>query len=154
MSVKKFHIVIAIFILSVILQLMSAAPIFAEQAVAIADVNFGIAGEQEFLDGYMVFEDVPVYWESDVPWRMTVRSLDLDFGISDDGSYVKPAQDILWRSGDEESWLPVHLDEEEVTYSYEAGSGVLYLDVAVLLDWTKDSPGEYTLELVFSIEPI
>jgi len=131
-----------------------SAPALADQTVSADRINLGIVGEEEFNNGYVVITKLPVYWESDVPWRLTVSSIDPDMGMSNDTRSVKPLDDLRWKPSDEQVWLPVRQDSEEVAWGADAGSGVIYIDVMVLLDWLTDAPGEYRTSLVFTIEPI
>jgi hypothetical protein len=130
------------------------SPARAEQTVSADRINLGIVGAEEFEAGYIVIPGVPVFWESDVPWRLTLSSIDPDLGVSNDARYAKPLDSLQWRLSDEQAWMPLSQDEEEVTWGAERGSGVIYIDVIVLLDWLTDAPGEYRVDLVFTIEPL
>ena len=83
-----------------------------------------------------------------------MSSVDPDLGISDDARYIKPLDDLRWKLSEEPVWLPVSRDAEEIDWSAETGSGVIYIDVMVLLDWLTDAPGEYHADIVFTIESI
>ena len=41
-----------------------------------------------------------------------------------------------------------------MAWSTDTGSGVVYIDVLVLLDWLEDAPGDYRVELVFTLEAL
>jgi hypothetical protein len=130
----------------------------ADQSITINNLNLGISGEDDFLAGYVLAPSQAIFWESDVPWRITVRSIDPDLGTSDDGSYVKPLGDLLWKVSDEETWTPVTREVEEIEWSGgtddTVGHGVIYLDFVARLDWEKDAPGQYGARLVFTIEAL
>jgi len=126
----------------------------ADQVISAGRVNFGVVGEAEFDAGYVLVPSVPVFWESEVPWRMTVRSLNPDLGVSENSRYVKSLSDLRWRLSDGQAWLPLRQDTEEVDWSTQTGSGVIYIDIVILLDWLKDAPGEYRTDVVFTIESL
>ncbi len=134
--------------------LIGSPAAWATQSIAVDDINLGTVGEREFIEGYAFIPSRAIFWESDTPWRVTVSSLDPDLGISDDGTYVKSLGDLLWKLSDEETWLPMTQENEEIEWGTEMGKGVIYVDFAVLLDWLKDVPGRYCTELVFTIESL
>ncbi len=146
------RIITILIMASVIGFLFSAAPAYAEQAVTVSDINLGLVGEEDFANGYVFLPRVPVFWDSDVPWRLTIQSLGADLGAGDDGMTDKSLSDLLWKLSDEENWLPVTQDPEEVEWSMESGTGVVYIDLVVLIDWLYDSPGQYQVDLTFRIE--
>ena len=111
----------------------------------------GTAGENDFFAGQMLVRYHPVYWESDTPWIITVRSLDADLGMSDDGVYTKPLGDLQWKLSDERHWIEMRQDEEEVDSSSVTGSGAVTLDFRALLRWKQDRPGDYRATLRFTI---
>ncbi len=126
----------------------------AAQSINVADINLGIIGEDGFNDGYAFIPSHTIFWESDIPWRITIRSYDPDLGTSDSGTYVKPLSDLYWKLSDTETWLPMTQEEEELDWSTETGDGVIYVDFAVLLAWKNDVPGRYGTELIFTIESL
>ncbi len=125
---------------------------YADQFVTANRINLGIAGEEEFMAGYVMVPRLPVFWESDVPWRLTVSSFSPDLGLSDDASYIKPLEDLQWKISEEQVWLPLSQDAEEVIWGTETGSGVIYIDVMVQLDWLEDTPGDYHADIILTIE--
>jgi len=147
-----------VFSIVVLIAIISAAvwtpPAHAEMSVSSNRVNAGIVGAEEFEAGYVVIPRIPIFWESDVPWHISVGSLDPDLGISSDSRYVKPLDDLRWRLSDGQSWVPMRQESEEIDWSSEPGSGVVYIDIVILLDWLRDAPGEYQADLVFTIESL
>jgi hypothetical protein len=138
-----------------IASLLLASPVAAtELSITVNDINFGIVGEDEFLAGYALVPAHAIFLESDIPWRVTVRSLDPDLGMSDDGMYIKPLGNLLWKLTDEQSWQPMAQEPEEVDWSVDTGEGLVLVDFVVILDWEKDVPGEYEARIVFSIESL
>jgi len=129
-------------------------PALADQIVDAGALNIGTIGEQEFMDGYILIPELPVFWSSDVPWRISVGSMDPDMGLSDDASYSKPLEDLMWKISSEQTWIPLNRDPHEIAWGDETGSGVIYIDVIILLDWLSDAPGEYRTDLVFTITPM
>jgi len=143
--------------LAIALLLLAPTAARADQSITVNNINLGIIGEEDFLAGYALAASQAIFWESDVPWRITVRSLDPDLGTSDDGSYIKPLEDLLWKVSDEETWIPMTREVEEIEWSGGAdegavGLGVIYLDFVARLDWESDIPGQYRARLVFTIE--
>ncbi len=128
--------------------------VYADPSVDVHDLNLGLVGEDDFLAGHILIPGLPVHWQSDVPWRLLVSSVDPDLGPSDDAAYVKPLDDFLWKLSEDENWTPMSQYPEEVYWSTETGSGVIYVDVAVRLDWLSDAPGDYHADLIFTVEPL
>lgn len=153
---RKSSIKESLLTILIVLVGLSALPtaVHAEQLVSTNQSNLIIVGEEEFMAGYFLIPGLPIFWESDEPWRLTVSSVDPDLGISDDARYIKPLDDLRWKLSEEQVWLPVSRDLEEIDWSTETESGVIYIDVMVLLDWLTDAPGEYHADIVFTIESI
>ena len=140
-------------IILAITSLVFGSPVAANGlSITVTDINIGIVGEDEFIAGYVLVGAHPIFWESDIPWRITVCSLDPDLGSSDDGMYIKPLDDLLWKLTDEQNWQPMVQEEEEIDWSTDTGDGLILLDFVVILDWEKDVPGQYGTYLVFTIE--
>ena len=135
-----------------ILLLGSPAAAWAEQSITVSDIDLGIVGETEFVAGHALVRAHAIFWASDTPWRITVSSRDPNLGVSDDGSYIKPLGDLVWKLSDEATWTPMTQDAREVDWSDGTGEGAIHVDFVVLLDWLKDAPGRYGTELVFTIE--
>jgi hypothetical protein len=120
----------------------------------VGDITFGTVGEDEYLRGFAYLPDVPVYWQSDVPWIITVRSLDPDLGASHDGTYVKPLSDLMFRPSGEKNWRRMRQDAEEIASGTETGEGTIYADFRVILKFQNDVPGRYRTTLIFTIEEL
>lgn len=129
----------------------SVEPALAELRINVDDLAFGEAGEREFLDGQVVRLREPVWWESDAPWLIMVEALDPNLGVSDDGSYAKPLGDLQFKLSEESQWTRIRQDPEELKSSSELGSGLFTVDWRVLMQWTKDLPGDYAATLRFTI---
>ncbi|MCX6646882.1 MAG: hypothetical protein NTY09_11115 [bacterium] len=123
------------------------------ESIAVNDIVLGIVGETEFEAGYALLQNHPISWEDDVDWSITVRSLDADLGMSDGGLYTKLLSDLQWKLSTESVWIPMTQSDTEVD-SDVAGSGVIYIDIKVLLDWVQDAPGSYQADLEFTIAPV
>jgi hypothetical protein len=129
-------------------------PVFADQSLTVGEFHLGIADENDFLSGRKTFNDVPVYWESDVPWQISMSSLDPNLGISDNGQYAKPLSDFLWKPSDKLQWVPLTQYPQEIGWGGETGNGVFYIDIEIVLDLAKDLPGDYRGDILFSISPL
>ena len=134
--------------------LACSATAWAEPSISVSDITIGPACEDDFIAGQIYAQAQPIYRQSDLPWRITVRSLNPNLGISYDGTYIKPLGDLMWKLSDDVTWTPVTQEEDEVDWGSDTGDGVIYIDFLVTLDWLKDIPGNYKAELVFKIESI
>jgi hypothetical protein len=150
-SYRKIPLIIAAL---VILAALLPSSAYADQSVTAGNLTLGMIGEQEFEAGYVLVPRLPIFWESDIPWTISIYSLDADLGISDEADFVKPLDDLLWKPSDEDVWLPLSQDPEEVAWSMDTGSGVVYIDVILRLDWLTDGPGDYQANILFTIEPL
>ncbi|HDS30737.1 MAG TPA: hypothetical protein ENN67_06810 [Firmicutes bacterium] len=144
--------IIAVLAIAVFVMAMYPTQSLAEASVSSNDMVYGIAGEKEFINGFALLRSHAIFWTSETAWRISVHSLDPHLGISDDGMYTKPLGDMVWKKSDEGDWKPMTQDFAEADWSTESGEGVLYLDFAILLDWEKDTPGQYGARIVFTIE--
>jgi len=153
MIAETFKILLASFLLLGELLFFPKA-LLAAQSISVNDFAFGVVGETEFLAGYAILSNQPILWESDVPWRITVRSLDANLGMSNSGEYIKPLSDLEWKLSGESGWTPMTQDDTEVDWSEETGSGAIYIDVRVLLEWAYDEPGTYQADLLFTISAL
>jgi len=135
--------------LAILLFVPSAA--WAAQSISINDITVGPATADDFVAGGIYVHAQPIFWQSDEPWRITVRSLDPNLGISDDGTYIKPLSDLVWKMSDDVTWTPITQEEQEIDWSSETVEGVIYIDFVLTLDWLMDIPGNYGAELVFTI---
>lgn len=127
---------------------------YADQSVTAGNLTLGMIGEEEFEAGYVLVPRLPIFWESDSPWTISIYSLDADLGISDEADFVKPLGDLLWKPSDADVWLPLSQNPEEVAWSFDTGSGVVYIDVKLKFDWMSDGPGYYQANILFTIEPL
>jgi hypothetical protein len=133
---------------------LPSVPAYATQSVSLGGNQMVVAGEQEFEAGFVLLPRVPIFWESDGSWRLTVSAADPNLGASSDASYVKSLADLSWKLAGTQAWMPLTQDAEEVDSSDKTGSGVIYLDMAVRLNWLKDAPGDYNVNLIITIEPL
>lgn len=138
----------ALFVLLAFLILSPA--VMAQHSISVNDITVGPADSDDFVAGGMYIQAQPIYWSSDTSWTITVRSMQPNLGVSDDGTYIKPLDDLFWKLSDDESWIPMTQEEEEVDYGME-GEGVIYVDYVLTLDWLEDISGNYGAELVFTI---
>jgi len=137
-----------LFVLLVFLVLSPAA--MAQQSISVNDITVGPVDSDDFVTGGMYIQAQPIYWSSGTSWTITVRAMQPNLGVSDDGTYIKPLDDLFWKLSDDESWIPMTQEEEEVDYGME-GEGVIYVDYVLTLDWLEDIAGNYGAELVFTI---
>ncbi len=79
---------------------------------------------------------------SEANWQITIRT-----DNSSLGGYGKPISDFLWRKSGG-SYQPV-TNANTVVDSGTAGSPAINMDYMLLLDWTEDKPGDYSLTLIY-----
>ena len=139
------------FLLIALAILLFSPAAWADQTISVNDMSLGPATEDDYVAGQIYIHAQPISWQSDVPWRITVRSVNPNLGVSDDGSYIKPLTDLMWKLSDDVTWTPLTQEENEIKYSPDTGQGVVYVDFLLTLDWLKDIPGNYGAELVFTI---
>ena len=152
---NKSHLRIPLFVcLFLLAGLLTPIPAFAVQTITVNDIAMGIVGEDEFEAGYALLQNHSVSWESDTGWSITVRSLDADLGLGGGGLYTKLLSDLQWKLSSESVWIPMTQNDTEVDWSIDTGSGVVYIDIRVLLDWVNDEPGSYGADLLFTIAPL
>ena len=154
MRIRSEHKYLLLIIAGFILQPYLCGRVDASQIVDTASLNVGVVGEEEFMQGYVLIPRIPIFWESSEPFSLSVSSIDPVLGVSDDASYSKPLEDLQWKLSDEPDWFPLRQELEEMFRSTDTGSGVIYIDVIIELDWLTDAPGEYRTDLVFTIGSI
>ena len=134
--------------------LIRVAPAYAAESLSVNDLVFGIVGETDFEAGYTLIQDHPISWGSDVAWSITVHSLDANLGLSDSGFYTKSLGDLQWKLSSESVWIPMTQIDTEVDWSNDTGTGTVYIDSRILLDWVLDVPGAYHADIMFTIAPL
>jgi hypothetical protein len=134
---------------------LRAMPAHAEQSIQAGDSQTIRVGVDEFEAGVVIIPGIPISWDSAQPCRLTVNAIDSDLGASDDGTRIKPLEDVSWSiSKGGRTWHPLTEDPIEIEWSsLNESTGVIYIDLAVKLNWLDDPPGEYHINLIFSIEP-
>ena len=142
------------FLLIALAILLFTPAAWADQSLSVIDMSVGPATSDDFVAGQIYIHAQPIFWQSDVPWGITVRSLNPNLGVSNDGTYIKPLTDLMWKLSDDVTWTPVTQEEHEIDYSPDTGSGVIYVDFVFSLDWLKDVAGNYRAELAFTIGAI
>jgi hypothetical protein len=142
--------VLGVFLLFLILSPSASA----QQTISFSDISIGPASADDFVSGQLYIQAEPIYWESDTPWRIFVRSVQPNLGVSDDGTYIKPLSDLMWKLSEDEVWNPMTQEENEIDFGSEPGEGVIYIDFLFSLDWMRDIAGDYGAEIVFTIQAV
>jgi hypothetical protein len=142
-------------LLIVIVILINPGRVFADQSLSTGNLDLGVIGEKEFLDGSIYYSNFPIFWESDEPWAITIESSSNEFMVIGKGEYSlqKPISDLLWRLTDGTDWYPLSINSEVVDWDDETGEGVIYMDFLLKLNWLTDGPGTYDADLTFTIGP-
>jgi len=134
--------------------LILSPPAWAQQSISINDISIGPVSADDFVAGGIYIQAQPIYWESDIPWRITVRAGQSNLSVSDDGTYIKPLSDLYWKLTDDETWNPMTQEDNEIEFGREPGEGVIYIDFVLSLDWMRDIAGDYGAEIVFTIQAV
>jgi hypothetical protein len=130
--------------------LLTPSPSFAAQSVtAHSDISL-TATHWDFIATQKVTMSHTVTWSSDSAWEITIKSLDADMGLSDDGQYTKPLSDLEWKTSPVGSWTTMTTTDATVKTG-AAGSGDFDLDYKIWLSWSSDSAGTYGCTLQFTI---
>lgn len=150
---QKPPIQLACCLLAIWSVLVLPLPAHAAQAVVVQDINFGVVRKQDFNVGYSWLNRMPVWWESDTAWVITVESLDPNLGGSDDGSYTKSLDDLEFKlhKATGNRWITMLEQPQVLDEGTNTGSGTIYVDWRMLLSWTADRPGLYGTTLLFTI---
>ncbi|MFC1546244.1 hypothetical protein ACFL4O_00810 [bacterium] len=90
---------------------------------------------------------------TDPAWKLFIKTNSNNMGIN--GTYTKPITDFEWRaSGDyatQTTYIPI------TNYDVEAASGetgkkfTIYIDHKVLLLWSDDIPGDYNIDVTYTV---
>lgn len=118
----------------------------ARMTVAPADVVFDPPSDFEFDVGWVdhVGVNITIEPRGNRPnWELFVQA-----SAADMGGYGKPVQDILVRVQGSTSWTPLGTTAQLVGQGSGATTVTVYY--RLLLDWTLDAPGSYTVPLEYT----
>lgn len=138
-------------VLACLLLLSTFGAAAAETMVSIDDIEFDEPDRHDFNAEYIELLHEPLWWESDGAFIIELTALDANLGTSHDGGYVKPLRDLWFKLHDETEWQQLEQYTQTVYAGDGGGSGTLYLDWRVALDWEADRPGDYEATLVFTV---
>ncbi|MCH7496023.1 MAG: hypothetical protein IH825_08050 [Candidatus Marinimicrobia bacterium] len=103
-----------------------------------------------FDAGFRKSNNNPVNWSSDIDWIITIASLDINLGQSDDTSYTKPLSDLEWKTSPQPTWITM-LTTDATVDTGTSGSGSIDIDYKFLLAWDTDRPGTYGATVRYTI---
>lgn len=119
----------------------------ANVTVSSAEVLFPSPTYAEFDNGWVDHGGVTVTVEprnkNRQNWQLFVQA-----AAADMGGYGKPVQDILVRVQGSASWTPLSTTAQMVAEG--TGTGTVTLYYRLLLDWSLDAPGTYTVSFDYS----
>lgn len=123
----------------------------AAQAVDItlapAEVAFPSPTEVAFDAGWVDHGGISVTVEpknrNRQSWQLFISATAADMG-----GYGKPVQDVLVRAQDASAWNP--LSTTETLVAEGTGAGTVTLHFRLLIDWTADEPGVYSVPLRYT----
>lgn len=123
-----------------------AGPV-AAVTVAPADVVFPAPSEVDFDNGWVDHGGVAITVEPRNRNRQNWQ-LFLQASAADMGGYGKPAQDIRVRVEGSSSWIPLNTTAQLIAEGTGAATVTVYY--RLLLDWSTDLPGTYSVPLEYS----
>ena len=90
---------------------------------------------------------------SNAPWQLTIQSEDQDMGKVEDN--VKQLSDFLWKKSTDASYSAVSTNGQVVDSSAGyADHQNIELDYKMVVGWTRDVPGTYSLTLRFTLSTL
>ena len=121
----------------------------AETITAHSNVNL-TATTTDFNAGEKVSANNSIDWWADNDWIVTVKSLDVNLGQSDDLSYTKLLSDLEWQLSVGGSWAAMTTTDVTVKTG-TAGTNSFDVDYKFLLSWSADKPGSYGATIQYTI---
>ena len=119
----------------------------AAVTAAPADVVFPVPFEVDFDNGWVDHGGVAITVEPRNRNRQNWR-LFLQASAADMGGYGKPVQDIRVRVEGSSSWIPLNTTAQLIAEG--TGTATVTVFYRLLLDWSTDLPGTYSVPLEYS----
>lgn len=115
------------------------------------EIQLPVTLQEDFERGYLLSEKaLTVQIWSNTPWALSMRAVQGDMGLI--GGKRKNLRDLLWRGPSENVFSPVSDEDVVIARSSHASKGAMIdLDYKVILDWVKDNPGHYQVELLMTL---
>ena len=118
----------------------------AQLTVSPADVVFPSPSELDFDMGWVDHTGVAITIEprnrNRQNWQLYVQA-----SAADMGGYGKPVQDIMVRVEGSGSWIPVSTTAQMIAEG--TGTATVTIYYRLLLDWSLDAPGSYSVPLEY-----
>jgi hypothetical protein len=119
----------------------------AKVTVSPADVVFASPSEFDFDAGWVDHGGVTITVEpknrNRQNWQLFVQA-----SAADMGGYGKPVQDIMVRAQGSASWIPLGTTAQMIAEG--TGTTTVTLYYRLLLDWSVDAPGAYSVPLEYT----
>ena len=118
-------------------------------------VNMGIVTSNDYENGYKetIQSNTVIITNTDQAWKLMVKTNDDNMGVN--GDYAKPTSDFRWKASvpyaTQVSYANIANYDIEVARGPMGSFGIVYLDYKVLLLWSKDKPGTYDLDIVYTV---
>ena len=118
----------------------------AQLTISPADVVFPSPSEVDFDMGWVDHSGVTITVEprnrNRQSWQLYVQA-----GAADMGGYGKPVQDIMVRVEGSSSWVPISTTAQMIAEG--SGPATVTVHYRLLLDWSLDAPGSYSVPLEY-----
>lgn len=118
--------------------------------------NFPIVTEQHYVNGAIEDRDAVVIHLSNLtnPWKVTIKTNNLSMGNIK--GYSKPVSDFLWKTSSEYASSSVYNELTRFEREIASGPAVrgavrIPVDYKILLDWAKDLPHNYQVNIVYTL---
>jgi len=119
-------------------------------------LTMGIIGSSDYENGYKesISANSIRLRDTNNDWKIMVKTNDNDMGVM--GAYTKPIKDFFWRATGS---YATQLAYTEITnYDVEVARGSktskkldVFADFRILLRWSKDVPGYYNINLLYTL---
>jgi len=119
-------------------------------------VSFAAITSHEYDVGYVAEPAaLTVTVSSNTAWKLSVRTTSANMGTV--CGYAKPASDLQWRKSGGAYAAITGADQVIESSTIHAAGHAVSVDVRMMLNWARDIPGRYGLDLTFtlaeSVEP-
>ena len=142
---------------SIIIVLMLFIPDFGYCMLRIvpSTFNLGEVKAEDYQKGYIEkFQGNIIILMYTGDWKLTVKTNNPNMGVI--GDYAKAINDFQWKATGSDSTQTNYIsienhDVEVAKGGITPGATIIMIDYKVLLGWKKDIPGNYNIELVYTL---
>lgn len=111
--------------------------------------SFGSVSSTELDQGFV--EEISastITIKSNTGWNLTIKTTNANMGIS--GGYTKPISDFEWRKSGG-AYQAITQTETTTDTGSPSSSEQIAIDYKILMNWTVDEPGTYSITLVYKL---